>query len=50
MNLLQNSLAGSSYVDARYSTVNSAAGDQLIVVNREFIILVPIYLVSNLSL
>ena len=51
MDLLQNSLAGcSSYVDARYATVNSATGDQLIVnttVNREFIILLPVYLVSN---
>jgi len=49
MYLLQNSLAGSSYVDARYATVNSAAGDQLImntIVNREFIILLPVYLVS----
>ncbi|KIM86004.1 hypothetical protein PILCRDRAFT_5085, partial [Piloderma croceum F 1598] len=32
MDFLQNSLAGrSSYVDARYATVNSATGDQLIV-------------------
>jgi hypothetical protein len=53
MDLLQNSLPGSSYVDARYATVNSAAGDQLIIntaVNREFIILLPVYLVSNPSL
>ena len=53
MDLLQNSLAGSSYVDARYATVTSVAGDQLITnttVNREFIILLPVYLVSNPSL
>jgi hypothetical protein len=54
MDLLQNSLAGcSSYVNAPYATVNNAAGDQLIVnttVNRELIILLPVYLVSNASL
>jgi hypothetical protein len=54
MDLLQNPLAGcSSYVNATYATVNNAARDQLIVnttVNREFIILLPVYLVSNPSL
>ncbi|KIM73242.1 hypothetical protein PILCRDRAFT_15390 [Piloderma croceum F 1598] len=33
MDLLQSSLAGSSYVDARYATVNSVAGDQNTTVN-----------------
>jgi hypothetical protein len=59
MDLLQNSLAGcsmsSSYVDATHATVNNAAGDQLIsiantTVNGEFIVLLPVYLVSNPSL
>jgi hypothetical protein len=53
MDLLQNSFAGFSYVDATYATANSAARDQLVVnttVNREFIILLPVYLLSNNSL
>jgi hypothetical protein len=53
MNLFQNSLAGSSYVDARYATVTNVAGDQLIMntmVNREFIILLPVFVVSDHSL
>jgi hypothetical protein len=40
------------YIDARYATVNNAAGDQLNIinttVNREFFILLPVSLVSNL--
>jgi hypothetical protein len=50
MDLLQNPLVGSSYVDASNATFNSAARDQLIIntmVNREFIFLLPVYLVSN---
>ena len=39
------------YVDARYATVNHAAGDQLNIinttVNREFFILLLVYLVSD---
>jgi hypothetical protein len=45
MDVFQNSLAGSSYVDARYATLNNATRDQLIVnttINRKFIILLLI--------
>jgi hypothetical protein len=50
MDLLQNSLAGPSYVDASNATFNCAARDQLIInptVHREFIVLLPVYVVSK---
>jgi hypothetical protein len=53
MDLLQNSLAGLSFVDASNAAFNSAAGDQLIMtttVDREFIVLLPVYHVFNPSL
>jgi hypothetical protein len=55
MDLLQNSPAGSSYVDARYATVNNVARDQLntiqvnTTINRKFITLPSVYLASNPS-
>jgi hypothetical protein len=52
MDLLQNLLAGFSFVDVRYATVNNAAGDQLIMtktVDREFIIVLPVYQIFNPS-
>ena len=40
------------YIDARYATVNNATGDQLDIinetVNREFFILLPVSLLSDL--
>jgi hypothetical protein len=53
MDLLQSSLASSSYVNARYATVNNVARDQLNIVNttinRKFIILLSVLLTSNPS-
>ena len=52
-----DSLLAGSYVDASHVTVNNAGGDQLITnttvnttVNREFIIFLPVYPVSNPSM
>ena len=46
MDVFRNSLAGSSYVDARYATFNNAARDNLNIenttINRKFIILLLI--------